>query len=207
VLTKTEQVWRHLLVGAIEGEQRRWASVTALAAELGLGGSTVHRALAYPTEIGALVVRGSGGLRVLDPGRLLMAWAGRRRLAADVTARFVIGSPAPEVERAITGPDAILGGFGAAVARLRGNTIADYETVIVYGDPLLAPLPPATGTSPRTEVVVLAPDPLLARYGRTTPLVQAWVDLFNTPGWQAARFVHHLVPRLVTDVVSGLLPA
>lgn len=207
MLTKTEQVWRHLLVGAIEGSQRRWHSVTALAAELGLGVSTVHRALLYPAEIGVLAVRGSGGLRVLDPGRLLMALAGRRRLSADIAARFVVDAPAPEVERAITSSVAILGGFGAAVARVGGNTIADYETVLVYGDPRLRRLPATTGGTHQTEVVLLEPDPLMSRYGRTTPLAQAWVDLFNLPGWQAARFVHHLVPRLVTDVSTGLLPA
>jgi hypothetical protein len=56
---------------------------------------------------------------------------------------------------------------------------------------------------------VLEPDPLLARYGRVTPLTQAWVDLFNLPGWQAARFVHHLLPRVVSDaaVDTGLLSA
>jgi len=208
VLTKTEQVWRHLLVGAIEGDQRRWDSVTALAAELGLGVSTVHRALAYPAEIGVLTVRSSGGLRVLDPGRLLMAWAGRRRVSADITHRFLVDASAPEVERAITGSGAVLGGFGAAVARLGGNTVADYETVVVYGDPRLRRLPAiAGGASRQTEVLVLEPDPLLCRYGRTTPLVQAWVDLFNLPGWQSSRFVHHLVPRLVADVSTGLLPA
>ena len=46
-----------------------------------------------------------------------------------------------------------------------------------------------------TEVIVLDPDPLLARYGRTTPLAQAWVDLFCLPGWQAARFVHEMCIR------------
>jgi hypothetical protein len=29
----------------------------------------------------------------------------------------------------------VLGGFGAVVAALGGNTIADYETVLVYGSP------------------------------------------------------------------------
>ena len=64
-----------------EERRRRWPSPTALAIELGIGVSTV---------------------RVVDPGRLLMLWAGHRRLHADVDERF---------------------------------TIADYETVIIYGDP------------------------------------------------------------------------
>ncbi|MGH9279775.1 MAG: helix-turn-helix domain-containing protein [Acidimicrobiales bacterium] len=205
MITKTEQVWRHLIVGALEENRRRWDSVTALAEELGLGISTVHRALAHPTEIGAVVLRPIGGVRVLDPGRLLIAWAGRRRLSGDVVRRFRVCAAAPEVEQDMHGADAVLGGFGAVVARLGGNTIADYESVLVYGEPGLraAIAPDEDG---RTVVTVLEPDPLLARYGPTTPLAQSWVDLFNTPGWQAARFVHTLLPRLVTDAVTGLLP-
>lgn len=200
-------MWRHLLHGAFEDARRRWDSITTLAEELDLPVSTVHRSLAYPTDIGAVAVRGLGGVRVLDPGRLVMAWAGRRRLAGDILRRARIAAPATKVERHIGDPAAVLGGFGALVTRLGGNTIADYETVLVYGEPDLVGLgPPAAGDG-ATEVVVLDPDPLLARYGRTTPLAQAWVDLFNLPGWQAARFVHHLVPRLVTDAVTGLLPA
>jgi hypothetical protein len=211
VLSKTEQVWRHLTVGAIEQGRRRWPSVTALAAELGMGVSTVHRALAHPAEIGSVDVLGGGGVRVVDPGRLLIVWAGHRRLRRDIVDRQLVPGSAPVVEQSIASRAAVLGGFGAIVAHLGGNTIADYETVLVYGEPHLARRRRISDPEPDrvTELVVLDPDPLLAGYGRVTPITQAWVDLFNLPGWQAARFVHHLVPRLVTDAVveSGLLSA
>jgi hypothetical protein len=76
--------------------------------------------------------------------------------------------------------------------------------VVVYGNPNLNPSLHVNDPDPGrvTEVIVARPDPLLARYGRVTPLVQAWVDLFCLPGWQAARFVHHLLPRLVTDAIT-----
>lgn len=204
MLTTVEQVWRHLLVAAGDG-QRRWPSVTRLADELGLAGSSVHQSLRHPVEIGAVTVRTTGGLRVLDPGRLLLLWAGRRHLGRDIQDRFFVPAPAPVVEQAITNPEAILGGHGAIVARLGANTIADYDRVIVYGDPCIdmASVPDSGG---HTGVLVLEPDPLLARYGRVTPLVQAWVDLFALPGWQAARFVHGLMPQLVGED-ARLLPA
>ncbi|MGH9231204.1 MAG: hypothetical protein ACRD07_21175 [Acidimicrobiales bacterium] len=211
MLSKTEQVWRHLTAGAIQKGRRRWPSVTGLAGELGMGVSTVHRALSHPAEIGAVDVLPGGGVRVVDPGRLLMVWAGQRRLRRDIVDRFHHPGSAPVVERMIGNRAAVLGGFGAVVAHLGGNTIADYETVVVYGEPGITQrrrvVEPDLGRV--TEVVVLDPDPLLARYGRVTPLTHAWVDLFNLPGWQAARFVHHLLPRLVTDAVveSGLLSA
>jgi hypothetical protein len=211
MLSKTEQVWRHVTVAAIERAQRRWPSVTALAGELEMGVSTVHRALSHPVEIGAVDVLPGGGVRVLDPGRLLVLWAGQRRLGRDIVDRLQVSGSAPVVERSIGNRDAVLGGFGAVVARLGGNTIADYETVLVYGQPRITTRRRITDPDPGriTEVVVLEPDPLLAGYGRVTPLPQAWVDLFNLPGWQAARFVHHLLSRLVTDaaVDTGLLSA
>jgi hypothetical protein len=33
-------------------------------------------------------------------------------------------------------------------------------------------------------------------------LTQAWVDLFNLPGWQAARSIHDLVPTPISDAVE-----
>lgn len=150
-------------------------------------------------------------MRVIDPGRLLVLWAGHRRLHADIVDRVEVAASALLVERSITNPEAVLGGFGAVVARLGGNTIADYDTVIVYGDPHIAVHRRADDPRPgrACEVIVVEPDPLLAGYGPVTPLTQAWVDLFNLPGWQAARFVHHLLPTLVSDaaVESRLLSA
>lgn len=125
--------------------------------------------------------------------------------------RFFVPGSAPTVERSVTNRSAVLGGFGAVVARVGGNTIADYESILVYGDPRLSPSRRAGDPEPgrTTEVIVLEPDPLLARYGKVTPLTQAWVDLFNVPGWQSARFVYQLLPRLVTDGTAepGLLSA
>lgn len=178
--------------------------MTALASDLGMGVSTVHKALAHPVEIGAVIVRSSGGVRVVDPGRLMILWAGHRRLSRDIIDRYEVSGSAPVVERSITSQTAVLGGFGAVVAHLSGNVIADYESVLVYGDPALVNSSRQNDPNPNriTEVVVVRPDPLLARYGRVTPLVQAWVDLFCLPGWQAARFVHHLLPDLVTDAAT-----
>ncbi|MGH9111394.1 MAG: hypothetical protein ACRDZN_03710 [Acidimicrobiales bacterium] len=210
-MSKTEQVWRHLATGAIERGRRRWLSVTGLATELDMGVSTVHRALSRPAEIGAVDVLPGGGVRVVDPGRLLIVWAGQRRLRRDVVDRFRLPGSAPLVERSIGSRAAVLGGFGSVVAHMGGNTIADYETVLVYGEPRIARQRGIADPDPGrvTEVIVLEPDPLLVRYGRVTPLTQAWVDLFNLPGWQAARFVHQLLPRVVSDaaVEPGLLSA
>ncbi len=196
MLSKTQQVWRHLIVSASKN-RRHWPSLRVLAAELDMGVSSVHAALAGPAEMGAVFIRRAGGISADDTGQLLMYWAARRNLAKDVVRRFQVAPSAYETEAAL-GEDPqplILGGFGAVLAAQGANTIADYSTVLVYGEPsVLTPDPDG-----KTEVIVAEPDPLLAKYGRTTPLCQAWADLFCLPGWQAARFVNCLLDQVVRD--------
>ncbi len=199
-----EVVWRHLLVGAAAG-RRRWPSVSALAGELEIPVSTAHRSLAHPAEIGAVGIGLLDGLQVLDPARLLVLFAAHRHVRRDVVDRFRVAVPAVEVERMVSDPSVVLGGFGAVVAHSGGvNRIADYDTVLLYGDPHLPPLPPAVADE-GTEVLVAEPDWLLGRYGRVTPLAQAYADLFSLPGWQAARFVEALDPRQIACLDQPVL--
>ena len=199
MLSKTEQVWRHLIDGAHHG-RRRWSSVSSLASELGLPSSTTHQALEEPRDIDILEIRGAGGLRVLDPGRLLILWAGRRRLERDVRDRIIVPTDARTVEASLNPGNVTLGGFGAVVEQLGYNNIADYSTVMVYAkQPVSVWMPAFEDRGTMTEVVVLEPDPLLRRYGCTTTLGQAWVDLFRTQGWQASRFVFDLIPELLNQ--------
>ncbi len=203
MMSKREVVWRHLLVGAREG-RRAWPSVTALAEELGIAISTTHRSLAHPLEIGALDLSPLGGLRVLDPVRLLALFAAHRHVQRDVVASAWSSMPAEEIEAEAVLAGATLGGFGAVVAHLGVNRIADYSRVLVYGRVDLSFLPKAP-TGDGTEVWIAEPDSWLCSYGRVTPLVQAWADLFSMPGWQAARFVEALDPREVTGVDQPVL--
>jgi hypothetical protein len=201
MLSATEQVWRHLLVGSHEGK-RRWPSLGALSDELGMGTSTIHGALRRPKEIGAVVMRPGGGVSLIDPGALQLAWgAGRRHLARDIRRRFRAPVTAPEAEQMLSEHPFIIGGFGAAVAAHDANTIADYETVIAYGDPegIFVSLGKHPADGPGTcEVIICEPDPLLARYGPVTPLCQAWADLFCLGGWQAGYFWHALLPEVAS---------
>lgn len=186
-----EMVWRHLLVNARAG-RRRWTSLSAFAVELDIPLSTAHRSLAHPVEIGAVSIGPLDGLQVLDPARLLILFAAHRHVQRDVVECFRLAAPAVEVERLATSTSVVLGGFGAVVAHFGGiNRIADYETVLFYGDPALPDIPRAP-IGEGTEVLVAEADRLLSRYGRVTPISQAYADLFSLPGWQSARFIEQL---------------
>jgi hypothetical protein len=191
-----EVVWRHLLVGTLGG-QRRWPSVVAMATVLDMPVSTTHRSLAHPVEIEAVAISHSAGLQVLDPWQSLMLFAAHRHVQRDIVRRFRVDVPASEVEALAASQTTVLGGFGAVVAHTGVNRIADYDTVLFYGEPELPALPPAAAGE-GTEVLVAVPDPRLARYGRVTPLAQAYADLFSLPGWPATRFVSELDAGLVS---------
>jgi len=196
MLTKQERVWRHLLASGEQGRWR-WPNLAALGSELGIATSTVHRALAYPTEIGAVTIEPLGGFTVSDAGRLLLYWAAHRNLRKDITRKFRTSLPVLEVTRILSEPaDApVLGGFTALVTAMGKNTIADYTTVMVYGQPEGIP----EDRAGKTEVIVLQPDPLLGNYGHFTTLAQSWADLFNLPGWQSSRFIHQTMCEVIHE--------
>lgn len=209
MVTRTEQVWRHLLAGVYAHDQRQWPSITMLAHDLDMPISTTHRALGRPGQIGAVDVSRADGIVVRGPGTLLILWAGARQFHRDIADRFQVPALAREVEAAATSPTTVLGRFGAIAAHQHGNRVADYTTVVFYGDPGLTLGRCAEPRWPweATEVLVVDPDPLLARYGRIPPRAQAWVDLFNLGGWQADRFVHHLADEMIHDGAHTVLPA
>jgi hypothetical protein len=203
VLSKTEQVWRHLIDGAHLGK-RRWSSASDLGRELGIGTSTVMAALEEPRAIDAVSAGAAKRLMVTNPWKLLVLWAARRDLAADIVDSYLVPASVESIEMVARAGPTVLGGCGAVVDRLGANHIADYSTVLVYDDPDLSSFRDGDHA---TEVLVARPDPLLRRYGSSTTLGQSWVDLFRLPGWQSAQFVHDLIPILSTESEDALLHA
>ncbi len=197
MLSRTEWVWRHLLVKALTGSGERRHSLSSLATDLGLSKTTVHSALDRPRQIGA-VKSGRTGVRVLDPERLLLLWAGHRDLSRDVVYETRAKASLEALEDALT-RGFVLGGFTAYRLAVGRNTVADYDTVLAYGAAAEAArrLPPRR--SGRIRVLILEPDPLLHSYGDYTPIPQTYVDIFNLPGWQAARFFVDMTRRLFAE--------
>ncbi len=196
MISRTEVVWRHLLVSALDLGIRR-SSLTKLSAELDMPVSTIHKALERPRAIGA--VRGSAsGLRVLDPKRLQLMWAAQRDLARDIVYATRVPTTVSEIEARLP-VSAIPTAYTAFVLHEGHNLIADYEQVVVYADAndVRRLFPRRRG---QANLLILEPDPLLSRYGRVAPRCQVYVDLFNLPTWQAQRFLEALDRDLLGDV-------
>ena len=196
MISKTEIVWRHLLVAALDRGSRR-SSLTQLSAELDLPVSTIHQAVERPREIGA-IRGGTRGLRVLDPRRLQLLWAARRNVKQDVVYATRAPMSIAEIEERLP-ESAIPTAYTAYVGYEGRNLVADYDQVVVYADgsemrKLFAPRRGAP------NLLVLDPDPLLPRYGRMAPRCQVYADLFNLRSWQAQRFLESLDRQLLRDV-------
>jgi hypothetical protein len=198
VLNKTETVWRHLLVEAIEHENRR-SSITELVKAFDFAPSTVHRALAAPRAIGAVDASYSG-IVVRDPMRLLLHWAGSRNMAHDQPRKIHTGLPVLEIQHRL--PPAVVVTGAAAYARRYRNDVADYTTVFCYYPDPAAVLKVVPDKAGEPDLVILEPDPFLGRYGPIASVPQTYVDLFVTAGWQAQRFLHRMNERL--DVTSAV---
>lgn len=196
MISRTEVVWRHLLVAALDQGIRR-SSLTKLSAELELPMSTIHKALERPRAIGA-IRGGASGLRVLDPKRLQLMWAAQRDLERDIVYATRVPMTVSEIEARLPA-SAIPTAYTAFVLHEGRNVIADYEQVVVYADAtdVRRRFPRRRG---EPNLVILKPDPSLSRYGRVAPRCQVYVDLFNLPTWQAQRFLEALDRDLLGDV-------
>jgi hypothetical protein len=168
MISKTEVVWRHLLVSAWD-ENRRRSSLSELSHQLELPASTVHQALERPRSIGA--VRGNAsGIRVVDPRRLQLLWSARRDLERDIVYSTRIALRIREIEARLPA-SAIPTAYTAFVRHEGVNLVADYEQVVVYGTvaEMRHRFPPRRG---EPNLLVLEPDPLLPRYGSVAPRCQ-----------------------------------
>lgn len=204
MLSQTEIVWRYLLTDAYEADNRSWPSATHIADELGFPLSTTARALQRPLSIGALVRGGTGRLILVNPGRLLVVWAGWRSIQKDMLHQVNLSCSAPLVEQCVADAGAIVGGFGAAVYAWGVNAVCMYDTPICYGDPMtiLPALDKLEQDGYTSTLSILQPDALLARWAPRTPLSQAYVDLVNWPGWPAGKFIAALNDQLLEHNVA-----
>jgi hypothetical protein len=200
-MKKGDRVFREILYRVYEQGERFMSQKTlAQVCELSLG--SVNPLIARLGQLGAIEKKPLG-FRVIDPKKILLYWAGKRNLPADVvySTRSPLSVSSIEVQMP---PGAILTGCSGYRIRF-GDVPAEYDEVYVYADPRDVKRKFPAREVYRKNVFVLRSDPHLERLseGGIVPLAQLYVDLWQL-GAPANRFVDELERKLELAQVGAL---
>ena len=181
-------IWREVLESGIKQsnlpagnhvfEQKK------LAEQFGFSTSTVFAAIKPLRAIGAVMVTGRN-FRITNFEKILLFWATHRVLIKDIIYETRVEQPVLEIE-GLVDSKTIYGAYSAGRILL-GTAPAEYDKVYVYADSkknLQQRFPPKPG---RANFFVLKKDQFLT--GKTTPVSQTFIDLWNLSDWFAADFL------------------
>lgn len=193
-MKKKEIIWREILHQAVENRQTEFTQ-KELAQKYGFSLSTVFQALKIPQQSG-VVIKGSRGFRVQDIEKFLYLWATVRNLKKDIIYETHVPRGVKEVEGEM--PPSVVFGVFSAYTKSYTDVPADYDKVYVYLPrdevvELEKRFPPQEGYA---NVIVLEADPWLEDFGKITPSVQTFADLWNTSEWYAKDFLNALKMKL-----------
>lgn len=193
-MTKKEILWREILYQAIENKKIMFTQKD-LAKKFGFSLSTVFNALKVPRNLGAIEVKGRGFF-IRDKEKFLYLWATFRNLKKDIIYKTQTNFSVFEIE-ANAPPKIIYGTFSAFLRKFKEEP-ADYDKVYIYANK--KDLPEIKKRFPFQKgyenLIILEKDPYLQKYGKLTPSVQIFVDLWNLSEWYAKDFLNNLKEKL-----------
>lgn len=193
-MIKKEILWREILNQAIENKKFEFTQ-KELAQKYSFSLSTVFNALKSPRRAGIIEVRGKG-FKVQDIERFLYLWATFRNLNKEIIYQTNVSKKVQEIEGEMP-PNVIFGAFSAFLKKYK-QAPADYDKVYVYTKEenlkeIKKRFPAQKGYH---NLTVISADPWLEKFGKTTPDVQTFVDLWNLPEWYAKDFLEALKAKL-----------
>ena len=187
-MSKKETIWRYILNQALEKHVLTFTQ-KEIAGKFQYSTSTVFNSLKAPRKLGAVEVTGRF-FRIINFEKLLILWATQRNLEKDVVYSTYCSEPARKIEGNMP-PDIIFAAFSAY--RMKYNEApADYDVVYVYSQNLVElkkRFPTVKGIK---NLFILKPDNDLKNFGKITPDVQTFVDLWNINKWYAKDFLDAL---------------
>lgn len=191
-MTKKEIIWRHILDEALNRGIYQFTQ-KEIAMHFGFSTCTVFNALKIPRKSGVIEVTGRN-FRLRDKEKLLLIWATQRNLQHDVIYSTHVSAPVLEIESSVPA-DSIFGAFSAY--KLKYNSApADYAIIYIYSknlEEIKKRFPPQKGYK---NLFALKPDLYLEKFGKLTPDIQTFVDLWNIPEWYAKDFLSALKKRI-----------
>ncbi len=194
-MNKKEIIWREILHQAIENKKLDFTQ-KELAQKYSFSLSTVFNALKIPRASGAIRA-GGRGFKVEDKEKFLYLWATMRRFGKDIIYQTNVSKSVREIEGEMP-PDIIFGCFSAYSKKYKSPP-ADYDKVYVYADKktleeIKIRFPKKKGY---VNLIVLASDSVLSSFGKITPDVQTFADLWNLPEWYAKDFLNGLKEKIL----------
>lgn len=186
-MLKNEIIWREILE---EANKSNTFEQKQLAQKYGFSTSTVFAALLPLRNIGAVTVTGRN-FRVANLEKILLFWATHRNLKKDITYQTFVDLPVMEIEGLVDN-QTVFAAYSSARVLLK-NSPSDYDKVYVYhptAAELIKRFPPNKNKG--SNFYIIKPDQYISIYGKTTPVSQTYVDLWNLPDWYADEFIKAL---------------
>lgn len=200
-MKKIETIWHHLLHEALLHKRYQYTQ-QEVARQFGYSLSTIHHALAIPSEIGA--IRKESKFFILrDFKKLLFYWASVRHFERDIFAAAFSEGPVAAIE-GLALPGSFIACYGAACHYLE-EAPADYAKVYWYiseeeKNKIEKRFPKSPRAKEYPNVFFLRRPDILPRYGSYTTLVQTFVDIWNLSDWYSKDFY-----RALEEKIDGLL--
>lgn len=190
-MQKKELIYRELLYSALERKRYIFTQLE-LARKFRISLSTVHNALLPLKAMGAVEVK-LRSFHLIDPQKVLYYWASLRNLSREIAYQTRVDKPVKEIEKEM--PAGIVFGIYSAYKFRFKDVPADYSEVYVYGD-----ITEIKKRFPKNDLppnlFILFKDEFLESYGKTTPLAQTFVDLWNCKEWYSREFLNALKKRM-----------
>ena len=198
MLSKKEQIWRHILEQALGQERVLHGEQKKIARALNVSTSTVFNALKIPRASGAIEVRGRG-FRIRNIEKLLTLWATQRNIVRDIVAHTRVEGTVRAIEQRMPS-HGIFGGYSAFKLRYH-DAPADYDKVYMYCTPahcaeMRKRFVKAKGAP---NVFILEADEGLAAYGGVIPDSQLFADLWNLSDWYAGDFLKAVKQKIFSS--------
>lgn len=192
-MTKKEIIWRYILNEALNKGIYQFTQ-KEIALKFRFSTCTVFNALKIPRKSGVIEVTGRN-FRLRDKEKLLLIWATQRNFQRDIIYSTHVDMPVLEIESSVPA-DSIFGAFSAY--RLKYNEApADYAIVCVYSKNLEEIKKRFPFQKGYKNLFVIKPDLYLERFGKLTPDIQTFVDLWNIPEWYAKDFLEALKNKII----------
>lgn len=192
---KKEILWREIVHQAIENKKFDFTQ-KELAGKYGFSLSTVFNALKIPRSQGAITVTGRN-FTIIDIEKFVYIWATQRNLEKEIIFKTFEQRSAKEIEGLVP-PGIIFGAYSAFTQKYR-EAPADYDKVYIYADEketeeMKRRFPFRKGIP---NVFILKKDPYLKNFGKLTPDIQTFVDLWNLKDWYAKEFLKALKEKIM----------